>query len=86
MQQSAPGSRAVVEAHCLGYHVRDVGDADHMVIDVVGVVEKPLELAKLLIEENVINEEDELLALWTGKEKGNPAYAYHRAVQVVGQQ
>ena len=57
-----------------------------MVIDMACMVEKPFELAKLLIEENVIDQEDVLLALGTGYEKGYPSYADHRAVKVVGKQ
>ena len=57
-----------------------------MVIDVVGVMEKPLELAKLLVEENVIDEEDELLALGSGQEKGDSPYADHGAMHMIGQQ
>ncbi|HAF86304.1 MAG TPA: hypothetical protein DCG32_08090, partial [Sphaerochaeta sp.] len=64
----------------LGYHVGYVGDSDDMVIDVAGVMVKLLEPTKLLIEENVINEENELLALGTGKEKGDSSNTGHGAV------
>lgn len=57
-----------------------------MVIDMVGVMMKILELAKLLIEENVINEEYELLALGTGKKIGGSPYTCHGAVEVIGGQ
>lgn len=55
-----------------------------MIIDVVGVMEKTFELEKLLVEENVIDEEYVLLVLGTGKEKGDPSYSSHRAVEVIG--
>ena len=57
-----------------------------MVIDVVGMMEKPLELAKFQIEENVVNEEYVLLALGAGQEKGDSSYTGHRAVEVIGSQ
>ncbi len=57
-----------------------------MVIDVVGMMEKPFELAKLLVEEDVIDKEYVLLALGTGKKIGGSPYTCHRAVEVIGSQ
>jgi len=55
-----------------------------MIIDVVGVMEKPFELEKFMIEENIIDEEYVLLVLGTGKDKRDPSYSSHRGVEVIG--
>ena len=57
-----------------------------MVINMVRVVEKSFELTKLLVTENVVNQEYELLALGTRQKKGDSAYTGHRAVEVISRQ
>ena len=83
MQKAAACSGAVVEAKGLRYCVGDVGDADDMVVDMVRVMKKLFELAKLLILENVINKMNILLTLRSGQQKGYSSDTDHRTVQVI---
>ena len=83
MQKTAACGGAVVEAKGLRYCVGDVGDADDMVVDMVRVMKKLFELAKLLILENVINKMNILLTLRSGQQKGYSSDTDHRTVQVI---